>query len=950
MRPLCSLLCLALFALACDLPQERVKPDRYVNFETVPNRALALTPDGRILYALNVPDSRLEIFKVEDGALSPLGSAVVGLDPIALALRPDGKRVWVVNHLSDSVSIVDVSDPKRPSVVNTLAVGDEPRDIVFADGGRRAFISAVHRGQNHPAGLPALLEEATGKSRKGLGDVWVFEAERDAPRGPLAVLGLPLDKLGNLTTSPDGSRVYASVLTSGNRTTSAGTVALCSGNAEQAGFGQNSAQDDGPCALPNGGTAPGGTPAPNANQVDGLPTPRTGTIVRFQESTGAWLDAARRDWRDAIPFTVPDQDVVALDARSLKTARTFAHVGTLNHNLLVHPKTGAVYVTNTDAINTNRFVSLPAAGLVPNPQRVGGAAVTADPLTGKTLNGHLYESRVTILRPDGKVVPRHLNPHIDYEVVPSPPGVKERSLSDPRGLALSKDGETLYVAALGSNTIAALPLRTLDDGSFTPDAKAHVQLSGDGGPTDMVISRDGKTMFAYRRFDNAISAIDLEKLRELRQTAMHSPEPTRVRAGRKFLYDARLTSSNGESSCNSCHLSGDKDDLAWDFGAPFFGEMKNPNAFVPVATERKLDGDARASNKAVDDLFPEVDPRFDFNPLKGPMTVLTLRGIKDGGPMFWKGDATNPDDPSDARKNFEFFNIIFPAALGRADVLPQQEFDAFADFVFTLTPPPNPYRPLDGVLLADQKEGEELFFGNRKPTDGPLDCENCHITKPELGFFGTAGENGFEPPNTQYFKVTSLRLAYDKIGMTGATTGDIAPRSLGPQIRAIGFSHDGSRGSLVDFQRFAEFDLTEAEREKLSKYIAAFPGDLAPAVGQQVTVRADSGKGVRDRLRVLEAAALRKHPRPDLANATECDLVAHARIEGREVGFLMIGDDLFLSDGGRPRRRDELLELARKERTEVTFTCVYPGGGRRLALDRDGDGIPNAFDPELGVR
>jgi hypothetical protein len=30
--------------------------------------------------------------------------------------------------------------------------------------------------------------------------------------------------------------------------------------------------------------------------------------------------------------------------------------------------------------------------------------------------------------------------------------------------------------------------------------------------------------------------------------------------------------------------------------------------------------------------------------------------------------------------------------------------------------------------------------------------------------------------------------------------------------------------------------------------------------------------------------------------------------------------------------------MASKPGQEVTFTCMYPGGGMRFALDRDGDG------------
>src|SRR6185503_1891790 len=99
----------------------------------------------------------------------------------------------------------------------------------------------------------------------------------------------------------------------------------------------------------------------------------------------------------------------------------FAHVGTLNAGMAVHPKSGRVYVATTEAINGNRFLSLPTFGMVPNPDSENGAAVTADPATGSTLNGHLHESRIALLDADGAVRQRHLNKHIDYEVVPSPP-------------------------------------------------------------------------------------------------------------------------------------------------------------------------------------------------------------------------------------------------------------------------------------------------------------------------------------------------------------------------------------------------------------------------------------------------------------------------------------------------------------------------------------------------
>ena len=88
----------------------------FTTFETLQVRPLALSPNGNLLFALNTPDNRLEIFKTSQGnGLPSRGSVAVGLEPVAVAARNENE-VWVVNHLSDSVSIVDASTaPRRAS-------------------------------------------------------------------------------------------------------------------------------------------------------------------------------------------------------------------------------------------------------------------------------------------------------------------------------------------------------------------------------------------------------------------------------------------------------------------------------------------------------------------------------------------------------------------------------------------------------------------------------------------------------------------------------------------------------------------------------------------------------------------------------------------------------------------------------------------------------------------
>src|SRR5262245_18375242 len=110
----------------------------FIEFESGQVRPMALSPNGARLFAVNTPDNTLEIFGVTSGGITLQVPLPVGLEPVAVAARDDSE-VWVVNHLSDSVSVVSLVD--TPRVARTLLVGDEPRDVVFAGSPARAFIT-----------------------------------------------------------------------------------------------------------------------------------------------------------------------------------------------------------------------------------------------------------------------------------------------------------------------------------------------------------------------------------------------------------------------------------------------------------------------------------------------------------------------------------------------------------------------------------------------------------------------------------------------------------------------------------------------------------------------------------------------------------------------------------------------------------------------------------------
>ncbi|MDX2168662.1 MAG: hypothetical protein SF182_16440, partial [Deltaproteobacteria bacterium] len=184
----------------------------FTNFESGHVRPLALSPSGALLFAVNTPDNRLSIFSVGAGGLTLAAEVPVGMEPVAVASRVNAggrTEAWVVNHLSDSVSIVEVdpSDVSRSHVTRTLLVGDEPRDIVFAgSGGSRAFVTTARRGQNVPATTPPNL--STPGTPRAL--VWAYDANNlGAALGgtPLSIIPCFGDTPRALAAKPDGSRV-----------------------------------------------------------------------------------------------------------------------------------------------------------------------------------------------------------------------------------------------------------------------------------------------------------------------------------------------------------------------------------------------------------------------------------------------------------------------------------------------------------------------------------------------------------------------------------------------------------------------------------------------------------------------------------------------------------------------------------------------------------------------
>ena len=441
----------------------------------------------------------------------------------------------------------------------------------------------------------------------------------------------------------------------------------------------------------------------------------------------------------------------------------------------------------------------------------------------------------------------------------------------------------------------------LEDDSFVPDVTQQIALPN--GPTGLALDDGRHRLYVATRFDDRVTVVNTLTRAVIASAPLFDPEPAPITTGRRFLYDATLSSSNGEISCASCHVFGDTDHLAWDLGNPDANVVWNlsPSKFIA----------------------PEINA---FHPLKGPMTTQTFRGIGTQGPMHWRGDRSGVYEPGgdagDEAAAFRQFNEAFVSLMGRATPLAAVDMAAFADFAIQIAPPPNPNRPLDHGRTASQQAGGTEF----------LECTStCHTIDATQGFFGTDGTiTVTDAARTQIFKIPHLDNLFQKVGLFAMNApfneGDIS--FTGPQIRGFGYLHDGSQG----------FPPTISSN--LLEFLLAFDTRYAPIVGQEITLTATNPAAVAARLDLLIARAA----------IGECDLVVRGVHAGRMRGWLRESDGWFRSDRITEPRLDDasLRSQAATAGAERTYLCAPPGTGVRLALDRDEDGIFDTDERDAG--
>lgn len=889
---------LCIFSLAMSLNSLAQVP--FVNWENHPVHPLDLSPDGRTLAVTHTADNRLQLFDVSQGTPVAIGHVVVGVDPVSVRFRTNNEA-WVVNHISDSVSIVDIAARKVRATIKTL---DEPFDVVFAGNPQRGYVSCSQANV-----IQAFLPGA-------LNDPLDIAIDAEDPRA--------------MAVSSDGGTVYSAIFESGNSTT------VLAGATQ---FGEYPPNITRQSNTPYGGQ----NPSPNAGESfepainpDLRSPPRVALIVR-KDDNNRWMDDNGGDWTEwvsgpsaaesgrIVGWDMADRDIAMIDTTDHSVSYA-TRLMTMGMAIAVNPGSGNVTLVGTEALNEIRFE--------PNVNsiftRVQLAEVNADALTDKTIGD--------------------LNPHLDYASRTLPQAQRNRSVADPRGIIWTADGSRGFVAGMGSNNVVVL-------GSDGTRLANQNPIEVGEGPIGLALAEATQRLYVWNHFEASLSVVNLDSLNELDRISVFSPVPETIRVGRKHFYSGHDTSGLGQTACASCHVDGRTDRLAWDLGDPSiaakafnqncisqnvqpcgrdFHPMKGP---MTTQTLQDIIGKEPLHWRGDRDGLEEFNPAFEG--LMGDdeqLTTSEMRQFKN-----FLATITFPPNP------FRNLDNSLPTNLPLPHEVTSQRFGSAGMAM--------PNGNAVAGLNMFREDLMDLLPIAQNP-DAAANCSTCHslptgmavngtIFDPQDPNFANGGSRIADGPNgenhlgltangtvnNQVMKIPQLRALYDKTGFT---------MQQSPSAAGFGFLHDGTLDTLSEFVALEEFGTrTNQEAADMIAFLLAFSGSDLPTddVSYQVAtpLSQDTHAAVGAQETLAAGANARANNLVNLANSGAIDLVAHAAGPKRTRGwtFAAAQSQFTPDDGGPAVALGALLEAEE----QVTLTAVPAGLGVRLGNDRDGDGI-----------
>jgi|694.fasta_scaffold01915_15 YVTN family beta-propeller protein len=136
-----------------EVPSDHRSSYASPNFMSPHDHPIAVA--GELVLVVNTPSATLDV--IDSGSRAVVRRIQVGIDPVCVQVRPDGKEAWVANHVSDSVNVIDL-DRSSATYLEVIATiqefdletrstrFDEPVGIAFASD-KKAYVALSSENQ-----------------------------------------------------------------------------------------------------------------------------------------------------------------------------------------------------------------------------------------------------------------------------------------------------------------------------------------------------------------------------------------------------------------------------------------------------------------------------------------------------------------------------------------------------------------------------------------------------------------------------------------------------------------------------------------------------------------------------------------------------------------------------------------------------------------------------------
>ena len=167
-------------------------------------------------------------------------------------------------------------------------------------------------------------------------------------------------------------------------------------------------------------------------------------------------------------------------------------------------------------------------------------------------------------------------------VVQVPIDELDRYFAMPFSAVITPDKTKLYVSSSGSESITVIDIPKMlsyvraTNGPIANDLSASAnyvsaRIPVGRNPKGLLLSQDGKSLYVANRLDDSISVIDTNKDVVVSSIGLGGKQDmTSLRRGERIFYAARFA-FQGQFSCANCHIDATFDGLQWDLEPDGFG-------------------------------------------------------------------------------------------------------------------------------------------------------------------------------------------------------------------------------------------------------------------------------------------------------------------------------------------------------------------------------------------